>query len=134
MNPEIKFRAWDGTKVTQPFELFQDWYDDFTPSKVQAVMRYTGLHDSKGVEIYEGDIVKAYVDDENGYAVTKVWYMAPQYLLANYTSGKLDGSFDMADWSAGEMVDDFEVIGNIYEHPYLLGGEKYTTMHYGEVK
>lgn len=60
---EIKFRAWDGYHMIDPFcELrgSRFWGEDLTNTKYFepiAIMQYTGLKDRNGKEIYEGDIV-----------------------------------------------------------------------------
>jgi len=79
------------------------------------LMQFTGLTDKNEKEIYESDILKI-----EGKSITKVWYSAPSWLLADYTTGELAGSFDMADWGHGVVVDEFEVIGNAHENPELL--------------
>ena len=131
---EIKFRAWthDRGMVRPPFMLFvkdhmtmlmQDGgYFGYHGSSIE-LMQYTGLKDKNGVEIYEGDIFN--LDDD----------MAPAVI--EYTNS-LDGTtpssaeFCFSLYEHGECfqqlsLDEFyinkcEVIGNIYEHPHLLGG------------
>jgi uncharacterized phage protein (TIGR01671 family) len=61
MNREIKFRAWD-TELSimgVPFTPFDSQFlsSGGTFSEGTIFMQYTGLKDSKGVEIYEGDVV-----------------------------------------------------------------------------
>lgn len=54
---EIKFRMWDGIREMMnnlEGRLVSRGIDD-----EYVLMQYTGLHDRKGVEIYEGDIIKA---------------------------------------------------------------------------
>ena len=86
------------------------------------LQQYTELKDKNGKEIYEGDIVKF----RNGRkdVIAKVWYFAPTWMLADYTSGKLNGSFEMADFGRGREIDELEVIGNIYQNPELLERKK----------
>lgn len=75
------------------------------------LIQFTGLKDKNGKEIYEGDIVKWFVND-----VIRTG-------IVDYIDGY--GGFDMknfkddyhvcCDWLRGE----YEVIGNIYENPEL---------------
>ena len=83
------------------------------------LMQYTGLKDKKGVEIYEGDIVRV---DGDGLGLGFVEYHESYFRifrpcvfsvnLCNHTStNELDPKNNV------------EVIGNIYENPELLNKE-----------
>lgn len=102
---EIKFRAWDGCEM-----IFMDMKRDgiYICGTHKELMQYTGLQDSKGVDIYEGDIV-------TGIANRK-------YVLRFITDGWcLDAGVTprLHDYihDCGNIL---EVIGNIYEHKHLL--------------
>jgi uncharacterized phage protein (TIGR01671 family) len=109
---EIKFRAWveDGEErymITQgepdveTLFLFMFHYATEMTYKKITLMQYTGLHDKKGKEVYEKDILK------------------PQYGGLLYVVPDL---FEFGQfWAAN--ADTVEVIGNIYENPELLGNE-----------
>lgn len=85
-------------------------------------MQYTGLKDKNGKEIYEGDILHIEIhnhmkpDDVIASANEVVEYRGCKYgVLLGYHRGFISlDSFCNAT---------FEVIGNIYENPELLGGE-----------
>ncbi|EJT5924501.1 YopX family protein [Clostridium perfringens] len=150
MSRELKVRAWDrdleimvysdkrnkstydinyefvinekGSLVCNWHEDTEDYYGNFKEANgtLDNLMQYTGLKDKNGKEIYEGDIlsIKIYSGDKvivEGKTVVEfkdgcfgvIWGHDKAFLSLN--------SFFKAK---------FEVIGNIYENPELLRGEK----------
>lgn len=128
-----KFRAWD-TEEKVMYEVYaMDWeggshkivtahlYADGKSKKVYPdekmgdqieFMQYTGLKDSKGREIFEGDLVQYHV-----YTVGKtftgevVWDDRwANFMLRSH-------EWEEADWV---KITNVEVIGNRYENPELL--------------
>ena len=115
---EIKFRAWlenskrmvevcniafHNKEITYQEDLCGDFYSEKADNFI--LMRYTGLKDTKDVEIYEGDIVKYY---DKTYEIK--WMFSGFYL-----HDPKGGFIELA-----ECDECCEVIGNIYENPELL--------------
>lgn len=118
---EIKFRVWEkpgvalsNTDGTQQFSgkmhTEYDWkfwgYALSRPEEYE-LLRWTYLHDQKGNEIYEGDIVK-----QRGMHFEVYWDI-PIAGFFRKTGGRIKLTEPL--WA-----EEGEVIGNIYEHPHLL--------------
>lgn len=73
------------------------------------------MHDKNGKEIYEGDIVK--VTYKNETEIFEVRYDEENTCFRMYYE-----DLKFLDFAI-EEVDLYEVIGNIYDNPELLGGE-----------
>lgn len=134
MNREIKFRAWhkdlkkmfkigqitleEGTWNFEPNDRgFIGMSIPYQPSFV--LMQYTGLHDKNGKEIYEGDIV--YCQTKYGKAKAIIKFIDGKFVA--YWNSALTHPENGHHIACYEINKRFEVIGNIYDNPELLGGE-----------
>lgn len=105
---ELKFRAWDKSTNTMsaPFcifdadiHIYRDW----------ELMQYTGLKDKKGMEIYEGYVVR--ISDNHIEVMNWVGdgdWMGDKQPLVGFVH------------HSAIYKRPIEVIGNIYENPELL--------------
>jgi uncharacterized phage protein (TIGR01671 family) len=85
----------------------EDFQDDIT------LMQFTGLLDKNGVEIYEGDVVKAKRHNFEDYEICVIIYRPISFVF--------EVQSDKGNYIAPRNYHQhFEVIGNIYEHPHLL--------------
>jgi len=104
---EIKFRMWDEIrKIMCPVTQMNILDDE------HVLMQYTGLHDRKGVEIYEGDIMGT---SYKGFEVGVVEFHTGSYVLRGSVK---ECMFKRTE--QGYTLTLCEVIGNIYENPELL--------------
>ena len=88
-----------------------------------TVGQYTGLTDKNGKKIFEGDILKIYPDCDycEDYSISTV-YSYNGVLCVDYRGDDFDST---ALGFINDVNDDadFEIIGNIYDNPELVGGE-----------
>ncbi len=135
MNREIKFRGksimnntcgdWlysSGIKYGDDVELMycdEDTSEEWNYIDKETVGQYTGLHDKKGKEIYEGDIV--YCQTKYGKAKAIIKFIEGKFVA--YWNSALTHSENGHHIACYEINKRFEVIGNEYDNPELLGGE-----------
>jgi uncharacterized phage protein (TIGR01671 family) len=123
MNREIKFRAWnpDDNRMEYPlvfatcndgvFKPLISCVDGNRAYKDYPIMQSTGLKDKNGKDVYEGDIISS-----------KQWNPREYKVIFE------DGEFCFVSIKGVEKpytnpihyVENFSVIGNIYENPELL--------------
>ena len=154
MNRPIKFRAWDGKKMIDLYAITPLAVDEKLYSSLQHAglflpfsddiifMQFTGLLDSKGVECFEGDIIKneegktsalgivrfgkhyvGYDSDLAAVSVAAGFYMEGIEVKGKFLDRELSKNYTMGESIEGEkfgLSSEFEIIGNIFEHPYLL--------------
>ena len=102
-------------------EVYFDHGADVATSIEDAkLMAFTGLTDSTGVEIYEGDIV-GFRDGNDEPCVSEVRFSGGALCIDvnhyDYDHTAIGWALDNGD------ANDVVVIGNIHEHPELLSAE-----------
>lgn len=129
---DIKFRAWNREKNIMVYDNEDDtcgYWDGCYNSNIGMIntilnskyyeqydfMQYAGLKDKNGKEIYEGDIIQ-YKDITKGLIRYSEKYA--QYVLVN--TGTVKDEFEpLGDYN----MEVFEIIGNEFDNPELLGKE-----------
>ena len=126
---EIKFRIWHQDKMwhmqdgkTRAYYVFDNvrWLNPNNfEFKDMKVMQYVGLKDKNGKEIYEGDIVKV---GEELFQISWNDFVAGFYRIPL----DLDIEKQLGKGDKGKLyfMQKVEVIGNIYQNPELLKGDK----------
>lgn len=96
--------------------------------KAETVGQYTGLTDKNGVKIYEGDVVAIYDKNNKLTDICFIEFHKYAYCCAQYICGKKYYDLLKAEQrdESGEIFEiySYEVIGNIFENPELLGETK----------
>lgn len=130
MSREIKFR---GINIKTKKWIYGDLYstsevpmivkdgiasefDNFIVVNSETVGQYTGIKDKNGKEIYEGDICK-----HHRHEVIGNWIYSEKYCSFALCEDYIDTNLSFYCRQDEKYL---EVIGNIYENPELLEGEK----------
>ena len=125
---EIKFRALYRDKIYPVLEM--SFYNDGSYNistmgydgsekvypdngHIKAVMQYTGLKDTNGEEIYEGDII-----EYNAHIGGNKYKKRTHLVTWDITSAGF--YWGRGTWKPGLGGASVKVIGNIYENPELL--------------
>ena len=111
---KLKFRTWVKNEMFN-MPLDNNYgisrFFGFIPDDVE-IMQFTGLLDIRGIDIYEGDIIRS---DKNCMRA------------AGYEKGEVifyDGCFRVKDVALSIIVQAFHpiIVGNIHKNPELLKG------------
>lgn len=119
---EIKFRAWD--KRFQKMEYGSAMAILYMNDSDHVIMQFTGLKDSQGVEIFEGDIVEYQYEirdemDNIVHCNKKLYIHWFEYRAAWHMHEYL-GETGFGTWLDNFAAGKCKIIGDIYSTPDLL--------------
>lgn len=131
MNREIKFRVWDKKEnewvvspviISHGTNVMVGRDRDGNPMYREEIdiQQYTGLKDKNGKEIYEGDILRENLtlemaSDGESANVGRVFFAAGTFMIDG------DGSLYEHTYSlTPDILEDYLVVGNVFENPELL--------------
>lgn len=127
-----KFRAWytpfKGKKFGQEMKYGQAGslltHAEMSPDKY-VLMQSTGLKDKNGVEIFEGDVVSVSVRNGFDYLDNKVCIVKNSIDYSGLVCATVDEDLEYQIFNT-ELFEEYtyEVIGNIYENPELVEGQR----------
>jgi uncharacterized phage protein (TIGR01671 family) len=141
MGNNLKFRMWSDSlkqmytpdnQIGHLWSIPESPNGILTPKEGDTLMIYTGMTDSNGIEIYEGDILKVHkfievLGDNMGVSEGELEFIAEvQYLDVGIFLNTTKIAYDDITYSdfivcmEGLHEESFEVIGNKFEHDYLL--------------
>ena len=120
---EIKFRAWDGSRILYAMGIFDGKAVDGDGAEsiwlwhepAEAIMQYTGLKDKHGKELYEGDIV------EDKFILTI--FEPHEKRTEKPFEVKVPDVYYQKEFHGYDFEEDFEIIGNVHENPELIKEE-----------
>lgn len=135
MNREIKFRIWADNKFynkclvgntnntnDEKWTCPMVWLEkqkEWVHCDNGIICQYTGLHDKNGKEIYEGNIV--YCQTKYGKAKALIEFIDGKFVA--YWNSAITHPQNGHHIACYDINKKFEVIGNVFENPELLGGE-----------
>ncbi|WP_436877179.1 YopX family protein [Mammaliicoccus sciuri] len=133
-----KFRAWDkfdkemldvhGINYDADGVWTKEMIDDesdgeFIHFSDIEILQSTGLFDKNGKEIFQGDIIHYKIEDKSndGSPYTLRELTGYIYKEGNCMWVKVNDSEIVPLWCLEDQYVIFKILGNIYEHPHLLG-------------
>jgi len=114
-----------GTAIITPDKTALGTYGRVKP---ETIGQYTGLHDKKGQEIYEGDIVRFPANDEYdevNYISYECWFDSRDTFKYgwHFSRSKFHGCLCGGNSCVSmEWARQLEVIGNVHDNKELLEG------------
>jgi hypothetical protein len=125
---EIKFRAWSPKMQKMlSWDIVKNMMAELllTESGANIPLQFTGLKDTNGKEIYEGDIIRDTTDifDEGSKVCFGFYDLYTDYdsfYGLGFYLENIKGEQKFAESINEYYGEDHEIIGNIYETPELL--------------
>ena len=133
MNREILFRGKDlktgewlyGSFVKTPNHVYISTSGEVFPKKVEpgTVGQYTGLTDTNGTKIFEGDIIQSYHHREP-MGVAAIYWQGSSFWCDLLSGSQFDGCNTLGEWDCECGI---EIIGNIFDNEDMVDAREWSS-------
>lgn len=108
-----EFGEWAPEEIRDKYNLSESSFGDLLTEEAYILMQFTGLKDSNGKDVYEGDVLQ---HPGEGEVERGLVIYSDEFAMFKCRDGR-EPAYDL--WDSVSMAGRI-VVGNVWEHPDLL--------------